>query len=44
MCLADRDKFFTVWTSEDVKNFSTTQRKKFFLLYGLFMKNTELNN
>lgn len=41
---SSHDKFFTVWTAEDVKNFTQTQRKKFFLLYGLFLKNTQIGN
>ena len=38
------EKFFSVWTSEDVKKFTEVQRKKFFLIYGLFMKKTESKN
>lgn len=38
------EKFFSVWTSEDVKKFTEIQRKKFFLIYGLFMKKTESKN
>ena len=39
-----RDKFFTVWTRKDVESFTLTQRKKFFLIYSLFVQKTELNN
>ena len=35
--LAARDKFFTVLTNDEVKDFTLTQRKKFFLIYSLFI-------